>query len=278
MFQLRFNYRGPLVGQALAAVMSAQVLAVGVVGAPPSDSGASPAELAAIASATDWLVRETPTDPVAFLSLAVLERRFDIEAFEGMRQRYIQEIQSSQGRQQRRLRAFQRLLDADAPVEAADLEAITEGIDLLTSRALNCQRLQLPPDFELELRTAITTGGYDLTHAALALQWIEENGCSSAWSRRLHTLAIQQIAKIPDVDLRMTDLELEAATFLFYMGSEQLLPPGFVDSVLETQQPDGGWSGDSALDPDSGHWHATSLALWMLLEQASPEPIPMIPQ
>ena len=261
----------------LAAIAGLTLLSGAVAGAAATPERTAPTqEQAAIASSTEWLVQETPADPVAYLSLAVLERRFGIEAFEGMGQRYIQEIESATGRQQRRLRAFQRLLDPGAPVEAADLESISEGIDQLTSRALNCQRYPLPVDFELTLRTAISNGGYALTHSALALQWIEENGCATAWSRRLHTLAIQQIAKIPDVDLRVTDLELEAATFLSYMASEQLIPPGFVESVLETQQQDGGWSADSALDPDSGHWHATSLALWMLLEQASLETIPMI--
>ncbi len=276
MFLPPINIRRRLPGTILAAVMWFLVLTAGFLEADPAKSAKG--RKRAIEAATDWLVRETPDDPVAYLSLAILARRFGIETFADMGPRYVQVIESKEGREQRRLRAFQRLLEVDAPVETADLEAITEGIDRLTSRALNCQRYPLPSDFELTLRTAMSEGGYFLTHSALALQWIEENGCDTAWSRRLRSLALQQLAKIPDVDLRLTDLELEAATFLVYMDSEQLLPPGFVDGVLEMQREDGGWPGDSASDLDTGHWHATSLALWILMETSWTDPAPMIPQ
>ena len=253
-------------------------LIVAVLGANLSSAEVERDEKEAVETAIAWLVEMTPEDPVAFLSLAVLERRFSIKEFAEMRELYVQEIESASGREQRRLQAFRRLIDAEAVVEAADLEAITDGIDALTGRALNCQKHPLPSGFELTLRTAINKGDYLLTHSALALQWLEENGCSSAWSRRLHSIALQQMAKIIEVDLRVTDLELEAATFLYYMGHEHLVPPGYIDNVLATQREDGGWSGDSALVPETGHWHATSLALWMLEERASSESIPMIPQ
>ena len=229
-------------------------------------------------AAIAWLVEMTPDDPVAHLSLALIARRFGIEALSDMSQRYLDAVQEAEGRRQRRLRAFTRLIETDAPVEAGDLEAIEKGIDLLTGRALNCQRFPLPADFELTLRTAMAEGDYLLTHSALALQWLAENGCATPWSRRLHTLAIQQMAKIPHTDLRLTDLELEAATFLVYMGAEQLLPPDFLAGVLEAQREDGSWAGDSALDEGTGHWHATSLGLWLLLEQVAAEPLPIIPQ
>ena len=263
-----------------AKLLTISLIAAVAAGASSSDPppSSSTREETAVAQTTGWLVTRTPDGPVAYLSLAVLHRRFGLDDLEPMQSRYMAAVEGSEGRAQRRLRAFMRLLDPNARVEAADLDSISEGIDQLTSRALNCQRYPLPIDFELTLRTAISKGGYALTHAGLALQWLEENTCATPWSRRLQTMAIQKIGKILETDPRVTDLELEAETFLSYTGSKQLIPPGFVESVLETQRADGGWSADSALDPDGGHWHATSLALWLLLEKAAPEPIPMIPQ
>jgi len=262
----------------LILILTVLALSPAASRADSSAKKARQAQTAAITAATDWLLEMTPEDPVAYLSLALIGRRFGVEQLEVMEHRYLAALEGAKGREERRLRAFLPILEADAPVEPADIEAIDKGFDVLTGRALNCRSIPLPSDFELKLRQAMTRGGYWLTHSALALQWLEENDCSTPWSRRLRTLAVQQMAQIPEIDLRLTDLELEAATFLVYMDAEQLLPPGFYDTVLEAQRPDGSWAGDSALDEDTGHWHATSLALWILLEKTSPDALPIIPR
>lgn len=254
-------------------------LAVLCADAPGALAEGEPSRERAVRGAIASLQGDLPEDdPIAWLSLAILDRRFELGAFAGLGERYREELAAAEGADRRKLRVFLRLIEPGATVEAADLAAITEGIDLLTSRALHCDRLGLPEDFELTLRSAIGTGGYLLTHAGLALQWIEENGCDTPWSRRLRVLVVQRMALIPDADERLTDFELEAATFLSYMDREDLLPPGFVESVLAVQRPDGGWSPDSALEPEEVHWHATSLALWLLLEQDTAERVPMIPR
>lgn len=243
----------------------------------PTLADQSPTE-GAVAAAIAFLEADLPQDPIAWVSLAVIDRRFELGAFAGLNARYHEELAAANGADRSTLQVFLRLLDPGATIDPADLAAITDGIDFLTSRALHCDRLGLPENFQLSLRSAITAGGYHLTHAGLALQWIEENRCDTPWSRRLRVLAIQRMASIPEPDKRVTDLELEAATFLSYMGREDLLTPGFVESVLAAQRPDGGWSPDSALEPDEVHWHPTSLALWLLLEHAPPELVPMIPR
>jgi hypothetical protein len=60
----------------------------------------------------------------------------------------------------------------------------------------------------------------------------------------------------------VSDMKLEAAAFLHFAGQGARVDRTFVESVLLTQQRDGGWgkSGDTRSD-----WHATILALLLLL-------------
>lgn len=269
------------VAAVLLAAWPAVATASEAASAPAAPEGAEfdPDRLAAVAEkAIHELERATPQDPIAYLSLAVLHRRFPIAAFADMRVRYLQALAAAEGDQRRLLQVFLRLLYPTAVCTPEDLAAVPEGIDRLTSRALHCDRLGLPADYDATMRQAIDDGGYLLTHAGLALKWIRENGCDTEWTRALEPVVLERLAAIPNADSRVTDLELEAATFLYYWGRDDLVPDGFVAAALAAQGEDGGWSPDSEQQPEARHWHPTSLALWMLLERATREDVPMVPR
>lgn len=250
----------------------------------PAGAAAGPTVYAAerLASAAEGAIRHLeqnpPQDPIGYLSLAVLHRRFPIAAFRDMRARYLQALAAAKDDQLRTLRVFLRLLHHAAPSDPEDLAAINEGIDLVTSRALHCDRLGLPSDYQATVREAAEAGGYFLTHVALALKWVRENGCDTEWTRSLEAAILARVAEIPNADSQVTDLELEAATLLYYWGRDDLVPDGFLGAVLAAQGDDGGWSPDSESQATVRHWHPTSLALWMLLEMATQSEAPMVPR
>jgi len=70
-------------------------------------------------------------------------------------------------------------------------------------------------------------------------------------------------------DPLVTDLELEAAAFLYLAGQGALVDNAFVDRVIAVQNYDGGWL-LSSNTPGKSDWHPSILGLFLLLHREYP--------
>jgi hypothetical protein len=168
------------------------------------------------------------------------------------------------------MRLFRRIADHDNPLQAWDLQEVTEDVDRVTILALYCDQLGLSnTGYQLMLEQAISLGDYMLTHALLACIWIRENGCEVPLPDGFIENMYQANAALINDDSVVDDLELEAATFLYFAGQGALVDQCFVDRVVAAQNPDGGWSLSSSTLSDSD-WHASVLGLLLLLHVENP--------
>ncbi len=211
---------------------------------------------------------EDETEPDALLMGDVMYRRFGIEALADSLQLY-DEILSENQDQAPLMRVFRRIADYNNVLHDHDLEAVQLDTDLLTVPALYCDRLGFPSDYTERLSIGISQGGYMLTHALLACIWIQENNCEVPISEdSMEDLYVANAGLINDDDV-IRDLELEAAAFLYIAGRGELVKTEFIEKVVAVQNSDGGWSANSN-NPSASEWHATALALLVLLHVSHP--------
>lgn len=212
----------------------------------------------------------------AFYFLHFMHRRFGIEPFAGTSERY-RELVPHAPKPFTGVDAFERIIDPSAR-RPEHLAPAMHVIDQFTVAALYCDQVPVGGDYEARMAQLATEGGYALTHVAMAIEWLEENGCDPP-SAALRERVIETIAAGLVPDDRLDDTEIERAAFLYYMDRADLVPRAFLGSLLRAQNPDGGWP---EFWPDTkgggSHWHPTVLALWVLLESAGRgNAAPMIP-
>jgi len=108
-----------------------------------------------------------------------------------------------------------------------------------------------------------------LTHVLLALIWTQENNCSVPLPLSYVDQLYLANAALIDDDSVVTDLELEAAAFLYLSGRGSLVNEDFVNRVIMAQNDDGGWS-LSSKDHGNSYWHSTIVGLLLLLHLEYP--------
>jgi hypothetical protein len=210
-----------------------------------------------------------PNDPYALLMLDVAYRRFGIVAFADALKRYDQMLTTLPDKAPL-MRLFRRISDHDNPLQAWDLQEVKEDLDRVTILALYCDQLGLSDaGYQSMLEQAMSLGDYMLTHALLACIWIQENGCKVPLPDGFIENMYQANAALINDDSVVDDLELEAATFLYFAGQGTLVDHGFIDRVIAAQNSDGGWSLSSVTLGDSD-WHASVLGLLLLLHVKNP--------
>ncbi len=219
-----------------------------------------------ISKAIDFYENETKPD--ALLMADVIYRRFGIEALAGSLQLY-DKILSENPDRAPLMRVFRRIADCNNVLQDHDLEVVQLDTDLLTVPALYCDRLGFPSDYTEHLSIGISQGGYMLTHALLACIWIQENNCEVPISEDLMEDLYVANADLINEDDVVRDLELEAAAFLYIAGRGELVKTTFIEKIVEVQNSDGGWSANSN-NPSTSEWHATALALLVLLHVSCP--------
>lgn len=206
-------------------------------------------------------------EPQALLWLAVMHTRFGIDAFADARNRFDDVLadQPLRSAPSARLRVLRRMADRDNPFRPEDMEAVSHPSDLIVACALYCDREGLPGVYPKALFRAAEQGGYYLTHVLLALVWIRENDCDVPLPDGfVDNVYRTSAAIINDDPAIVSDLRLEAGAFLCMAGQAALIDATFIETVLATQQEDGGWgiSGDGRTGSD---WHSTILGLLLLL-------------
>jgi hypothetical protein len=165
---------------------------------------------------------------------------------------------------------YRRLIDPKAPApRLPDRAPDFVRTDLM---ALYGPQGLLPEDFLARLKTQMESGGYALTHAALALQWACEQGCVEASPdvAELRTALIEGLCRVAQEQRFVTDLGLEAIAFLHYLGAGPRVLAAWVEAILDAQQPDGRFTGRAPASGEVYNDHATLLSLWILLEAQHP--------
>lgn len=204
-----------------------------------------------------------------------LHRRFGIEALADLPDRY-RSFRASGPRPARGVDLFERLIDPEARLRQERLADVDHPADRMTIAALYCDQLPVSEGYESVLREMSSKGGYELTHAALAIAWLDENGCGAHPPALRAEVAEKMAAGIRN-DSRIDDLEIESAAFLYYLDRGDLVPKDFPAALLEAQNADGGWA-EKWPGTEGSNWHPTVFALWVLLERdGRGNGAPMIP-
>lgn len=221
----------------------------------------------AVENAVDYF--EGSSEPYALLWLDVIYRRFGIVEFADALKRYDQLLKEQPENAQPLYRIFRRIADHDNLLQTTDLAAVSSEVDLIAVPALYCDQLALPDDYPEMLENAVEFGDYQLTHVMLALIWVQENGCELVLPDGFIEDVYFTNAALINGDNVVTDLELEAAAFLYLSGQGELIDSAFIESVMASQNDDGGWALSSDSRGDS-HWHSTILGLLFLLHVEFP--------
>jgi hypothetical protein len=217
-----------------------------------------------VGNATNYMAKSQ--EPYALLLLNVLYRRFGIPEFADSLQRYDQ-ILATNTDNAPLLRIFRRIAAYQNSVEPTDFYFVTADVDKITVPALYADRAALPDDYMSQLNNAVNSGGYLLTHALLATIWLQENNYQMP--KDFTTPLYPANAALIGDDTVVTDLEMEAAAFLYVTGQGALVVNTFVQRVIAAQNLDGGWSFSSAA-LDVSNWHPSVLGLMLLLHVEFP--------
>ena len=143
-----------------------------------------------------------------------------------------------------RLQARQRLLGPVAtPPADSDLSALVDMRTRITAQALYCD--VYPPDatWYQAVDAEIANGGAGANAALLAMKWMTELNCTpridDTW---LENLLGTVYAAINLGDGTLDAVDIEAMAYLAHAGREDLIDPAWVNVLLATQNPDGGWA------------------------------------
>lgn len=233
----------------------------------------------AVVNGISFLESRIADEPAALAFAHFLHRRWGLQSFAGASDAYeaLLERRPEKGSPDPgAIRMFRRLIVVDNPFDPDDISALNAPWDKLTVLALYCDRVALPPDYGERLELAAAKGGYSLTHAGMAVMWLRDNGCSVPVEKATVDEWAAQMARLLE-PREAGDIPFEAAGVLEYLGYDALVPEDYLRTIVEAQNPDGGWGFDDAR-PGS-HWHPTLLALWAILERVSNSGTkPFVPQ
>ena len=231
---------------------------------PSSDISTPPDYSHAIANAIDFF--EDSRDPYALLFLDVIYRRFGIVEFADALHTFDQ-VLAERPLIMNAMSVFRRIADHNNyPTDSDFFEAKKQGeANLFTIPALYCDRLGLPDDYPMMLDEAVNRGDYQLTHVLLAWIWIQENDFELTLPDGFIDDMYRSNAALINSDPFVTDLELEAAAFLYLAGEGTMVDDAFINSVIDDQNIDGSWD-----PPNAYKWHATVLGLLLLLHVEYP--------
>lgn len=138
----------------------------------------------------------------------------------------------------------------------------------LLARGANCDHIPLPSNISSVLQQEIDKGEYELTHAALSMQFMEELGCTVENADALWTQAINGMTKMVSDEKIQPDLRYECFAFLLYMGYQDSVKLEWINQIIPEQLLDGGWAIEH--NDIKSNDHSTLLALWALLEYSRP--------
>lgn len=177
---------------------------------------------------------------------------------------------------------FKKLLDKNATFSCEEIKALKgagqiEDYYYYMLSALHCNSCDIQEGFYEDLLAFLSwdqeeygNPGYATTHAIIAFQWLQEQGCEDAHihmdTQREHFASV--LTSIIEREQSGTDLAFEAMAFLCYIGAKDRMRPNWLETMRNHQLLSGGWAWDAGKAPAG---HPTILALWTLLEAAVPD-------
>jgi hypothetical protein len=230
--------------------------------APVAPVGPAPEKVeAAIVEAFAALARPEIDDPYEELFVDVAYRRFGRTEGSGAMADYAMKV-NEPPQPDKRLMA--RWGNAALPLDAAAIGSIERSESnrgLL--EAMFCKEQPIPADYAIYARDAIAKGGYDLTHVLIGYAFAKEAGCAYPLPPdEVEAMVQTTAAMLPGTG--MTDLQLEAALILAWLGRKELLPADTLSRMLSVRWKNGAWGQTQTSKMADGH--ATMLALNLMLE------------
>lgn len=222
----------------------------------------APAE--AISRGLSYL-RQDPSDVSALIVLDYLQRKYALSAELAFETTHAGTDDDS------RLAVWGRFVGTDRLSDEISLGFLTRGAEIeeVVMRALYCDRFALPAAYGGLLQRFAERGGYELTHASLAVKLMRDNGCTvdgievPDFEEQLRRRTIDLIHRAPQ-DRRFEELDVryEALAILEDFLIHRNVAPSEIARVLAEQQSDGGWR-PTADQPSAPH--PTVMAIWALL-------------
>jgi len=157
--------------------------------------------------------------------LDIMNRRFGITAFNNSLMAFDERLATvTNFPEAAMLRVLRRIADyPNLILQSTDLDRVSSDIDQVTVPALYSDRLALPADYNSTFHNAVDSGGYLLTHALLSTVWFKDNRYNMSLPDDYMDALYHANAAIIGDDEVVTDIELEAAAFLYLSGQGLLV-------------------------------------------------------
>ena len=255
----------------ISALLSACIsMAVACAPAPAPPTPVAPAAPAAekveaaIVEAFAALARPEIDDPYEELFVDVAHRRFGRP--EGATAMADYAMKANEPPQPDK-RLMARWGNAALPFDAAaiaGMERSNSNRGLL--EAMYCKEQPIPADYATYARDAIAKGSYDLTHVLIGYAFAKEAGCAYPLPpEEVEAMVQATAAMLPGTGI--TDLQLEAALILAWLGRDDLLPEDILSRTLSVRWKNGAWGQTPTSKVADGH--ATMLAVNLMLERTA---------
>jgi hypothetical protein len=229
---------------------------------PVAPVGPAPGEVeAAIVEAFAALARPEIDDSFELLFLDLAHRRFGRTEGSGAMADYVMTTtEPPQPDRWLMARMGNAALPLDAPA-IASIERSNSNRGLV--EAMFCKEQAIPADYVTYAHDANAKGGYDLTHVLSGYAFAKEAGCPYPLPpHEVEEMVQATAAMLPGTG--MTDLQIEAALILAWLGRKELLPADTLARLLSVRWKNGAWGQTTTSKVADGH--ATMLALNLMLE------------
>lgn len=146
---------------------------------------------------------------------------------------------------------------------------VLDPMSWVTVYSANCDHTPLPKDFWTKVKQNYSQGGYEMTHILLALSFMKDNGCAVPdQAREIEREVIAAMIQLANDPATNADLRYESIAFIMLAGKYDSVNSEWIQKILSEQRPDGSWS--FTLNDGKSNDHATTLALWAILEYKNP--------
>jgi hypothetical protein len=163
------------------------------------------------------------------------------------------------------MKFFAKLYGGHTAIGKNDIVA-QKGLIKLMAWSINTELYKPDKEYSEMLWSYSSVKDRNLTHAALCLAWIKEQGAQK-YVRDADSLERYQVAQLLALALEegySSDTGLEALAGLIRLGRSSLIRPEWIEKIIAAQLPDGGWPilKQETISND----HTSLLADWILLD------------
>lgn len=160
------------------------------------------------------------------------------------------------------IRNYKKLINPDYVLEERHIQEAF-GLDKIGLTALYCNNYQIDQTrFFKDIDSLSVMNDYEVTHALLAIYFLEQNQCFSgeklnSLKKRSHSKNLELIEARSEM---LDDIAIEAIALL--QSTNCKIKPSWIKEILKNQNVDGGWAVNGI--ESTSNTHTTMLALWAL--------------